>query len=184
MCTPPPNSNTRPDTGSNAAAAPERAGGDGEPDGVRWLHVLPSHSHTVVVEPALQIRTLRPRYRSKTIGSFTVAGGRSSGDRCVQLLPSHSQVSHRLLRPLPPGLAKGPKPPNKTTRPRQRSEAIAAPTRQEGPGTLAAAQLAPFHSQVSSRNAVLLWPPHNKVCMLTKSNAIAGRKGGRGPAAG
>src|SRR5262245_10780368 len=89
-------------------------------------------------------------------------------DRCVHVVPFHSQVSPK--NEPPPDT-----PPNRTVTPRALSYAIAARSRAAGPLVDPRLQAVPFHSQVSFVSAVP-WPfspPNRTATCRTLSNAMA-----------
>src|SRR5688572_2904784 len=87
---------------------------------VRSAHATPSHSQ---VSPAVFTSTHTPRALSYVIKPPSC--GDAAGVRCVQVLPSHSQVSR-----IGPVL---PVPPNSTVTPRSESHASAGHVRGDGP---------------------------------------------------
>src|SRR5688572_4078760 len=93
------------------------------------------------------------------------AGGLRAGERWIQFVPSHSQVSER--KPA------APHPPKRTARPRAESYARAWPERGAG---LAAGegwdQVVPSHSQVSDRKRPVQ-PPKRTTRPRAESYAMA-----------
>src|SRR5262249_40661478 len=109
--------------------------------------------------------------------------GLGTGTRCVQLAPSHSQVSPNTgpnapRRPLPP--------PKSTTRSRSESYASACALRAGGLFTGASCvQTEPSHCQVSTSTVTTQSkPPNNSVRLRCESNAIAWRARWLGAVAG
>src|SRR5207244_12294078 len=96
----PPNTTIRPRIASYAIDWPERIGGAAA--GKSWIHCEPSHSHVSLDSPrsfgwkwSPPNRTVLPRCASNAIDSQNRACGAVVVGICIQLAPSHSQVSAR-----------------------------------------------------------------------------------------
>src|SRR5205823_1929999 len=98
---------------------------DGEAAGVRWVHVVPSHSQVSPKGPLVSDwppnMTITRRRASYAIAVESRGGGEVAPVRSVQVVPSHVHVSPTRVPPIPPPT----KPPNSTTLPRAASYAIA-----------------------------------------------------------
>src|SRR5712671_6328574 len=96
---------------------------------------------------------------------------------CIQVLPSHSQVS-----PKKPDV--DPSPPWRTLRPRCGSKLIAPRLRGGGPPPATCVQELPSHSQVSCRRLAQLRlsaPPNSTALPRIESKANCGCNRGDGP---
>src|SRR5262245_14814029 len=131
----------------------ERAGGAGL--AVRGDQVVPANVH---VSPRLPLGSAPPNRTTwlRAASNARPCCARADGDvvarRCVQFTPSHSQVSPKKVVTLRISTL----PPNRTTRLRSLSQAIAMLCRADGRAVGArSVQVAPSHSQVSFTTPLL-----------------------------